>query len=158
MKNNSHIPLFVVLIVLLIFYLLYVNYSRNQINQIILNQTAKRFNNQNQELDLEKENIIHNIRPNQIIVSPLTIGGKARGFWFFEASFPIKLLDENYKEIATTIATAKSDWMTEDFVEFDAIINFKKPNSKKGFILFQKDNPSGLSENEEKIYIPIIFN
>lgn len=158
MKNNSHIPLFVVLIVLLIFYLLYVNYSRNQINQIILNQTANRFNNQDKEIDLEKENIIHNIRPNQIIISPLTISGKARGFWFFEASFPIKLLDENYKEIVTVIAIAKSDWMTSDFVEFDAIINFKKPNSKKGFILFQKDNPSGLPENEEKIYIPIMFN
>ena len=43
-----------------------------------------------------KENISDQIKvtkpqPNQMVESPLTIEGEARGTWFFEATFPIKL-------------------------------------------------------------------
>jgi len=113
---------------------------------------------EDKNLDVEEKSIIHNIVPNQKISSPLLIRGQARGTWFFEGSFPIKLLDQNYKEIVVTTAQAKNDWMTEDFVNFESILEFKKLNAQRGFVLFQKDNPSGLTENDEKIYIPIVFN
>lgn len=43
--------------------------------------------------ELEKVDLIvvDNPRPNSNIKSPLAIFGKARGIWFFEASFPISL-------------------------------------------------------------------
>jgi len=45
---------------------------------------------------LEKSDLIRldSPRPNEAITSPLTIRGTARGYWFFEASFPIRLVDE----------------------------------------------------------------
>src|SRR3989344_5511277 len=32
--------------------------------------------------------------PGQVIASPVAIEGQARGYWYFEASFPVKITDE----------------------------------------------------------------
>jgi len=158
MKNRNYILIALAFIILLIIYFSYVYFSHSAINNFIVNEKSININNQDKYIGAEEQTIIHNIVPNQKIKSPTAISGKARGTWFFEASFPVKLLDQYYNEITTTIAIAKSNWMTEDFVEFDAMLNFEKPNIQRGFIVFQKDNPSGLPENDEKIYVPIIFN
>lgn len=94
------------------------------------------------------------------ISSPLTVKGKARGTWFFEATFPIVLVDWDGKIIAESHATATSDWMTEDFVPFEAIFEFQIPETaigKKGTLIFKKDNPSGLPEHDDALEIPITF-
>lgn len=100
----------------------------------------------------------------QIISSPLEIVGRARGNWFFEASFPVMLVDWDGKIIAQGIATAKSDWMTKDFVPFEAKITFQSPYKQgdadfmgKGALILQKDNPSGLPEFDDAIEVPIAF-
>src|SRR4051812_32842409 len=36
-------------------------------------------------------------KPNDLVKSPLTVTGKARGTWYFEASFPVRLEDANGK-------------------------------------------------------------
>ena len=109
--------------------------------------------------ELEKKNLIRieKPRPNDKVLSPLEIKGEARGFWFFEASFPIKLIDGNGNEIAHGIAQATSDWMTENFVPFQAKIEFQIPTTKKGTLILEKDNPSGLPQNADKLRIPISF-
>ena len=109
--------------------------------------------------ELEKRDLIRveNPRPNQTIISPLFIKGEARGYWFFEADFPIRLYDESGKEIALTIAQTKSDWMTEDFVPFEAELNFAVSVRQKGTLVFEKDNPSGLPENYDELRIPVIL-
>lgn len=90
------------------------------------------------------------------ISSPLEIKGEVRGIWFFEASFPIKLVDKDGNEIATAIAQAEGDWMTEEFVPFSAQLNFFVPNGvDRGFLIFQKDNPSGLEEFNDEFRIPV---
>jgi len=48
----------------------------------------------------------------ELIASPLEIEGEARGTWYFEATFSIKVLDQRGDEIASGIARAQSDWMT----------------------------------------------
>ena len=63
-------------------------------------------------------------RPNQTISSPLVLEGEARGVWFFEASFPARLFDDDGNEIAVAIAQAQGEWMTEDFVPFLATLEF----------------------------------
>lgn len=110
--------------------------------------------------ELEKLDLIRasSPRPNQIIKSPLVIQGEARGFWFFEASFPIKLLDENDNLIAKIVAQAKSDWMTEDFVPFRVELIFSAPSTEKGTLVLEKDNPSGLPENADELRIPVRFS
>ncbi len=106
-----------------------------------------------------KEDLIQVESPiaNEEIFSPLIVKGKARGFWFFEASFPIKLLDENNNLISTVVAEAKDDWMTEDFVPFEAKLIFPSPNTQKGLLVFEKNNPSGLPENADELRVPIVF-
>ena len=95
--------------------------------------------------------------PNQEIASPLVVEGQARGSWFFEANFPIMLLDENSNVLANAIATAVSDWMTENFVPFRAELKFASTDSKSGFLILHNNNPSGLSENNKELKIPVAF-
>lgn len=91
------------------------------------------------------------------ISSPLTITGKARGTWYFEASFPVKLLDANGNELAVTPAQAQGDWMTENYVPFKAELNFDAPLTATGTLVLEKDNPSGLPENADELRIPVKF-
>lgn len=95
--------------------------------------------------------------PDTVVTSPLVVKGKARGNWFFEASFPIKLFDSKGNEIALAIAQAGADWMTTDFVPFEATLIFTSPTTPIGTLVLEKDNPSGLSENNEKMYVPVKF-
>lgn len=59
--------------------------------------------------ELEKTDLIRitTPRPNDTIKSLVTIEGEARGTWFFEASFPIKLYDANNNLLGTAIAKAQ---------------------------------------------------
>ncbi|MFA6529075.1 MAG: Gmad2 immunoglobulin-like domain-containing protein [Candidatus Gracilibacteria bacterium] len=94
---------------------------------------------------------------NATISSPLTVEGEAKGTWFFEASFPAKLIDSNGTVIAQDLMQAKSDWQTEDLVEFEGTIEFTT-DATEGELVLQKDNPSGLPENDAEIRIPVKFS
>jgi len=62
--------------------------------------------------------------------------------------------------IAQGIAQAKSEWMTTDFVPFEATLTFtvdKNVYSNRGAIILRKDNPSGLPENDDALEIPIVY-
>lgn len=108
----------------------------------------------------EKQNLIriYQPRPNELIKSPVLIKGEARGTWFFEASFPVKVLDENGNELGIGVAQAQSDWMTEDFVRFRVTLGFQTSTTKTGTLILEKDNPSGLPENADALRIPIRFS
>jgi len=94
---------------------------------------------------------------NQPVVSPLIIKGKARGSWFFEAVFPVKLLDSNGNLLAVGFAQAKGEWMIEDFVLFESTLQFTSPTSESGVLILEKDNPSGLPENFDQLIVPVLF-
>lgn len=96
-------------------------------------------------------------RPNQVITSPMEVRGKARGQWFFEADFPVRLLDGDGKEIAVGSARAQEDWMTDEFVSFSAELVFEAPKTDAGELVLEKSNPSGLTENADQLKIPIRF-
>jgi len=110
--------------------------------------------NELSKLDLIKTN---SPRPNSLISSPLIISGEARGTWYFEADFPVELRDGNDEVIAQGVATAKTDWMTEEFVEFYLELEFAIPSTEYGSLIFKKDNPSGLKEYDDFLEVPIIF-
>ncbi|MGK7388796.1 MAG: Gmad2 immunoglobulin-like domain-containing protein [Candidatus Cyclobacteriaceae bacterium M2_1C_046] len=94
---------------------------------------------------------------NASVESPLRVEGKARGYWFFEASFPVVLIDKNDKRLASGIAEAKGEWMTEDFVPFEVELNFDTPEAQRGYLIFKKANPSGKPENDRSFQMPVIF-
>jgi hypothetical protein len=96
--------------------------------------------------------------PNQTITSPLTIHGKARGPWYFEASFPVKLVGAGGATLATGIVQADGEWMTEDFVPFHLTLSFKvPPGVRKGTLVFAKSNASGLPEHDDQLLVPVKF-
>ncbi|MFH1769676.1 MAG: Gmad2 immunoglobulin-like domain-containing protein [Parcubacteria group bacterium] len=102
--------------------------------------------------------IIDSPEEDEIISSPLEITGEAVGNWFFEASFPIVLVNWDGLIIGEGLATAQDDWMTEDYVPFTATIEFEVPEfGDNGTLIFQKDNPSGLPENDDAVEMSVMF-
>jgi hypothetical protein len=100
--------------------------------------------------------------PTSVISSPLKLKGEARGTWYFEATFPIVIVDWDGRIIGEGYVSALSDWMTEEFVPFEGVVEFEKPEiigefAKRGGIIFQKSNPSGLPENDDALEIPVFF-
>lgn len=104
---------------------------------------------------------VNNITAGDEIASPVTITGQARGYWFFEASFPITITDWDGRIIAEGHAEATADWMTEDLVPFTATIEFTKPKQtgliNRGAIILHRDNPSDLPKNDAALEIPVTF-
>ncbi len=91
------------------------------------------------------------------VSSPLTVTGRARANWYFEASFPVELLDGNGNQILITPAQAQGDWMTEDYVPFSVVLNFPTPATATGTLILHKDNPSGEPQNDDFVSIPVTF-
>lgn len=91
----------------------------------------------------------------ETVTSPLVVRGKAKGAWFFEASFPVKLLDALGTERTSVPAQAQSEWMTEDYVPFEVTLPFKVENAQYGTIVFRRDNPSGLPEHDEEFRLAV---
>lgn len=95
---------------------------------------------------------------NQEVTSPIHIAGKAKGNWFFEASFPIRLTDTKGDIIASGHAQALGNWMTSEYVDFTADIVYPKATTTaRGLLEFSKDNPSGNPEFDQSIFIPVIL-
>src|SRR5258708_24675936 len=95
--------------------------------------------------------------PNATVTSPLVIKGMARGNWYFEGSFPVKILDAKGRELGKVPASAQGDWMNTNFVPFVATLNFTKSPTSTGTIILEKDNPSDLPQNADHISIPVKF-
>jgi hypothetical protein len=96
--------------------------------------------------------------PGDVVGKEFRVTGKARGNWYFEASFPIDVLDKGGKKIASGYAQAEGEWMTTEFVPFKSIV-IKIPSTYIGpaTLVLHKDNPSGLPENDASISYPIVI-
>lgn len=93
----------------------------------------------------------------QLVTSPLSVTGEARGPWYFEASFPLKLLDANGKLLVQTHAQAQGEWMTTEFVAFTSTLSFTTPATATGTLVLEKDNPSGEPQHDDSRSIPVRF-
>jgi len=107
---------------------------------------------------VEENIVIYSPLEGSVISSPLRVSGQARGSWFFEASAPIEVLDENGVSIGQKYITAEGDWMTTDFVPFSGEVSFVVPAGvSSGLVVFKKDNPSGESKFDESVLVPVRF-
>jgi hypothetical protein len=97
------------------------------------------------------------LKPNSVVASPLTISGQAACGWYFEASFPIEIVDANGVRLTIVPAQAQTDWMTTDFVAFSTTLTFATPTTPTGKIIFHKDNASGLPEHDARVEVPVRF-
>lgn len=110
--------------------------------------------------DVQGDDQVRLISPgrNAVVTSPLTVIGEARGSWFFEANLPIKIEDSEGNTLAQVGAQAQGEWMTTDFVPFEAVLSFNVPAGEtSGMLVIEKDNPSGLPENADSRSFPIRF-
>lgn len=103
-------------------------------------------------------------RPGELVASPLVVRGEARGTWYFEADFPLVLVDWDGLIIAEGFARAQDEWMTEDFVAFRGELSFDNPYEagdpefmQRGTLILQRANPSGLPENDAAVEVTVRF-
>ncbi len=89
--------------------------------------------------------------PGSSLESALTITGKARGYWFFEASFPVRALDKDGNTLALAPAQAIGDWMTTEHVPFSVTLQIPESYAGPITLVLANDNPSGLPENDRSI-------
>ncbi len=109
------------------------------------------------ELAMIDQIIVNYPRPNNEVEESFLLSGEARGTWFFEAEFPVKLLDEDGNVLFSGPVMTDMDWMTESFVPFQTEIVFNRPASEKGTLILEKANPSGLEENAAQLEVPVVF-
>lgn len=95
---------------------------------------------------------------NSIIASPLTVIGQTPGSWSFEGTFPIRIINSSGETISSGVGSLIGEWMTTDLVPFTSTLSWSEGQVGTGYLIIQKDNPSGLAENDDSISIPIRFN
>nr|MBP7133614.1 Gmad2 immunoglobulin-like domain-containing protein [Patescibacteria group bacterium] len=82
---------------------------------------------------------VTNVANGQLVQSPFTLAGKARGNWYFEASFPVELRDANNLLLFQGPAQAQGNWMTTNFVPFSIVLTFPTPTTATGSLILRKD-------------------
>lgn len=97
-----------------------------------------------------------------ISVSPLTIKGRARGNWFFEATAPVNIVNwdgliigEGYIQV-----DEGNDWMTTEYVPFTGTITYDASQLgpyKYGWIILKKHNASGEPQFDDALEFKINF-
>lgn len=95
---------------------------------------------------------------NSKVTSPLKILGTVPPGWMFEGTFPIKLVDQyqNVIAIGQGKEVTPGSWQSGQRVDFVGEIEFKT-SEKTGSLVFFKDNPSGLQENDRSYSVPVKF-
>lgn len=99
--------------------------------------------------------VVNTPTPGAVTGKSFSVVGKARGTWYFEASFPVEIRDKDGNMLVQTPAQAQGDWMTTEFVPFK--VDVEVPDSYIGLatLVLKKDNPSGLPEHDAFIMFPI---
>lgn len=103
----------------------------------------------------ENDIVISAPTPHETLGSIINITGRARGQWYFEASFPIVIENKEGVVIGQGVGTADGEWMTEEFVPFNATITLLTPYTGTATLILKKDNPSGETSRDASVKIPI---
>jgi hypothetical protein len=109
---------------------------------------------------MEPTNVIQlrSLAANDVVTSPLVVTGAARNNWFFEAQFPVHLVDDSGRELARAAAHAQGDGTAQTFVPFTVTLFFVvPPGDSVGTLVFQTDNPSGIKELQREKRLPVRF-
>lgn len=94
--------------------------------------------------------------PRAEVQDPVTVTGEARGYWYFEGTFPVLLIDSSGYTVGEGVARAQDDWMTTNFVPFEASVPiFSKPRSKTGMLRLRRDDQSG--QRNDYVEVPVTF-
>jgi len=89
------------------------------------------------------------------VTSPLTVTGISRG-WYFEGSFPAKLVGADGHVIAEAPAQAQGDWMTSAPVPFSAVLIFTVTQDTPANIVLEQDMP-GEGQEPQRVTVPVVL-
>jgi hypothetical protein len=98
------------------------------------------------------------IQPNTKVFGIQSYRGSVKGGYFFEGNILVNILDANKNVLKNGNATAKTEWMTREPVEFEGSIDFTGLVKGPAYIEIHNDNASGLPEHDKNILIPIIID
>ena len=98
---------------------------------------------------------LENIKSGDTVDVGYEVRGEALGSWFFEGSFPVRVLDIQGEVVTSLLAIASNDWMNETTVPFSVIIDFLLEQEGAFVLQFEKSNPSGLDDNSDIAKIAI---
>jgi hypothetical protein len=90
------------------------------------------------------------------VTSPLTVSGVAPAGWFFENSFPVRIIDAQGEEIAMAPATPRVNWTEPGDKEFDATLTFSVSTETPATIVLQEDMP-GEGARPRETRVPVIL-
>ncbi|MFB6225922.1 MAG: hypothetical protein ABEJ02_01060 [Candidatus Paceibacteria bacterium] len=87
---------------------------------------------------------VTNLGSGELTPKLFAIRGEAPGEWFFEGDFPIEVHNPSMSKTYTTaIAKTDENFMTNDTVDFYAVVDMRKHNVRDIVVEFKKSNPSG---------------
>lgn len=147
---------YLILGVLVIGFLIYLglNQKNVEIEQPIVEEEVYEITYVNSSADLIVPELPF---PGAVTGKEFSVIGKARGNWYFEASFPIDVLDKDGNILVQTYATAQGEWMTTDFVSFKGEVKVPETYIGPATLVLKKDNASGLPEHDASISFPIVI-
>ncbi|MEI6494811.1 MAG: GerMN domain-containing protein [bacterium] len=153
MNKNISIGVLLVIVIILGVWVLQKPAATNLSNESPATSTVA--STTSNEVKLDNEVQISTPKAGAVVASPISVVGKARGGWFFEANLPLKVLDANGKVVGTGNAMATGEWMTSEFVPFKGEIKYQVAQDQEGVLVIAKDNPSGLPQNDKEVRLPV---
>ncbi|MBD3247887.1 hypothetical protein GF382_01195 [Candidatus Falkowbacteria bacterium] len=103
---------------------------------------------------------VHSPKLGQSVSSPLVVEGEAKNNWFFEASFPVVLVDWDGRIMAEAPAMTSENWMSDGLHSFRSELEFDLTEENfipRGTLIIKKSNPSGLPDNADSLEVPVYF-
>lgn len=97
------------------------------------------------------------IDPNSTVSGLVSFEGSVQGAYFFEGNIQINIVSVDKSVLKAGYATATSDWMTAEPVEFKGEIDITGLPTGPAYFEIHNDNASGLPENDKSILIPIVI-
>lgn len=98
---------------------------------------------------------LENLEDGDTVDEGYEVKGKVSGEWFFEGTFPVRVLNSEGEIVKSFSAIAQDDWMTSDLVSFSFKLDTQLEEESAVVLRFEKSNQSGLDENDDYAQIEI---
>ena len=150
---------YIVLVLLIVGFLIYLGFSSKNIDNIVVEQPivvveVAEITYMNASADLIVPELPF---PGAVTGKEFSVIGTARGNWYFEASFPIDVLDKDGNILVQTYATAQGEWMTTDFVPFKGEVKVPETYTGPATLVLKYSNASGEPERDASISFPFVI-
>ena len=99
--------------------------------------------------------VLENLKDGDTVDEGFEVKGSVSGSWFFEGTFPVRVLNMQGEIVRSIPVTTQDDWMTEDLVNFSFKLDTQLEEESIVVLRFEKSNPSGLEENDDFVKVTV---